>query len=347
MLKKSIKIVILLLILAILLIFMIKYKGKIVNVSIPFFIATIIVYIIRPILDKLEKIHIPIKYGILLIYIIFISMVVLSVIYILPSFLENTKQLIIKIPEITTHYQSKFYKFINGLKIDMWPNELKDIAVEKIKISSKNLQELVINNLKNTLMSTLKIATKFFDLILGMIIAYYFITDEKVFKNMIIMTLPYKYKNDIKMIGRNTSKILESFIRGQLLTAGIISVLVTIGLMILKINYALPLGLISGIANVIPYFGPIIGTIPALMVALLISPTKAMWVLILMVLIQQIDNIFISPKIIEGRLGLHPVTTILSVLIGGEFFGIFGMLFGVLVVAILKVICNRMLERIV
>ena len=250
-------------------------------------------------------------------------------------------------PEITVSYQSKFDKFINGLKIKEWPKEMKDLAVEKIKLGTKSMQDFLISNLKNILMSMLKIVTKFFDVILGMIIAYYFIVDEKVFKNMILMLAPKRFRNDISYMGRKISKILASFIRGQLLTAFIVGILITIGLLLLKIDYALPLGLISGIANVIPYFGPIIGAIPAILVALLISPIKALWVIGLMLLIQQIDNVFISPKIIEGKLGLHPVTTILSVLIGGEFFGIFGMLFSVLVVAIIKVVCSRMFEKIV
>ena len=347
MVKKGIKILILSIIAISMIIFIVTNKIKIINICIPFFIATVIVYLIMPILERLEKIHIAKKYGILLIYVLFMSAIVLGVIFVLPTFLQHTKQLIVKIPEITTNYQSKFYKFINGLKIDMWPDELREVAVKRFKLSSKNFQEIVINNIRDTLMTTLKIVTKFFDLILGMIIAYYFIIDEKIFKNMVIMAFPYKYKKDLEIIGRNISNILASFIRGQLLTSGIISVLMTMGLLILKINYALPLGVIAGIANVIPYFGPIIGAIPALMVALLISPTKAMGVVLLMIIIQQIDNIFISPKVIEERLGLHPVTSILAVLIGGEFFGIFGMFFSVLIVAILKVICSRILEKIV
>ena len=345
--KKIIWSVVLLISFILIVVFLAKNSGKIINICIPFFIAAAIYYIIKPILIKMEKLKIPKSYGILVIYSLFLGLVVCIVIFVLPKFADNTKRLIIKMPEITTNYQSKFYKFIDGLKIDAWPREIKDIAREKIKIGSKNLQEFLVINLKNILMSILKLVTKFFDLVLGMIIAYYFIIDEKVFKNMILTVVPKGFRNDVRMVGRKISKILSSFVRGQLLTSFIIGVLVSIGLIILGIDYALPLGLISGIANVIPYFGPIIGAIPAILVALLSSPVKAVWVLGLVILIQQIDNILISPKIIEGKLGLHPVTTILSVLIGGEFFGIFGMLFGVLITAILKVLCNRLIQRIV
>lgn len=345
--RKSLVVLVVLILLVLVGLFLMNNRAKVMNICIPFIIGITIMYLIKPVLVKLKKIKIPSKYGILSIYAMFLVVLVCLVVFVLPRFADNTKELIIKMPEITTGYQSKFYKFINGLKIDAWPKEIKDLAVDKIRIESKNVQEFLINALKNILKSILRIMTKFFDLVLGMIIAYYLIVDEKVFKNMILMLVPKRYRNDVRIVGRNISNIVASFVRGQLLTAVIIGVLITIGLLVLKIDYALPLGLIAGISNIIPYFGPIIGAIPSVLVALLVSPVKVMWVLALMIFIQQIDNIVISPKVIEDKLGLHPVTTILSVLVGGEFFGVFGMLFGVLVVAILKVICNRVVEKIV
>lgn len=345
--KRNIVAIVMLLLAVLLIIFLIKNKTRVLNVSIPFIVGITIMYLIKPMLIKLEKIGITKKYGIFLVYGLFLVILVCLVVFVLPKFADNTKELIIKMPEITTGYQSKFYKFIDGLKVDTWPKEIKEIAMDKIRVESRNAQEFLVNGLKNILKSVLRIMTKFFDLVLGMIIAYYLIIDERVFKSMILMLVPKRYRNDIKVVGRNISSIIASFVRGQLLTAAIVGVLITIGLFVLGIEYALPLGLIAGISNVIPYFGPIIGAIPAVMVALLSSPMKVLWVLALMSFIQQVDNIVISPKVIEGRLGLHPVTTILSVLVGGEFFGIAGMLFGVLVVAILKVICNRLVERIV
>ena len=345
--KRVIKLVALIISLFLLIVFLVINGKRVINIGIPFFIAVAIMYVMKPILRQMEKINIPDKYGILILYIIFLSLVGGIVVFILPKFADNTKRLIMKMPEITLNYQSKFYKFIDGLRIDAWPKEIKDIAREKIKIGSKNLQEFLVLNLKNVLLSMLRLFTKFFDLVLGMIIAYYFITDEKEFKGMVLAITPKRFRNDVGVVGRRISSILSSFVIGQILTSFIVGILMALGLLVIGIDYALPLGLIGGIANMVPYFGPIIGGIPAVLVALLDSPIKAMWVFLLIIFIQQVDNIIISPRIIEDKLGLHPVTTILSVLIGGEFFGIFGMFFGVLITAILKVLCNRVIERIV
>lgn len=146
---------------------------------------------------------------------------------------------------------------------------------------------------------------------------------------------------------REINDILSNFIQGQLLTAAIIGVMETVALFIVGVKYAPILGIIGGISNIIPYFGPFIGAIPAVAVALIDSPVKVLWTVVAFVIIQQIDNMFISPKIIEGRLGLHPVTTILAVLVGEEFFGIIGMLLAVPVTAVIKVILKRSVEAIV
>jgi len=144
-----------------------------------------------------------------------------------------------------------------------------------------------------------------------------------------------------------TGEILSCFIQGQLLTALIIGIMETVALAIIGVKYSPILGFIGGISNIIPYFGPFIGAIPSVAVALIDSPVKAFWTVVAFLVIQQIDNAFISPKIIEGRLGLHPITTILAVLAGGEFFGIIGMLVAVPVTAVLKVILKRLIEAIV
>jgi predicted PurR-regulated permease PerM len=120
-----------------------------------------------------------------------------------------------------------------------------------------------------------------------------------------------------------------------------------IGLIVIGMKYPLALGMLGGLANIIPYFGPYIGAIPAIAVALTISPMKAVWTALVFIAAQQIDNNFISPRMMEERLGLHPVATIFAVLAGGEFFGVPGMLLAVPAAAILRAIVNKTVDAIV
>jgi len=206
---------------------------------------------------------------------------------------------------------------------------------------------MLVSGLKKSLSMCIDGISMFFDFLMAMIIAYYLMKDADFFREGFLSLFPRKWRNGIITTAREINAVVSNFIKGQLLTALIVGCLEAIGLLIIKVRYPVVLGFVGGIANIIPYFGPFIGAIPAVAVALLQSPAKVIWTIVVFTLIQQIDNNFISPKIIEGRLGLHPVTTILVVLVGGEFFGIFGMLVSVPAAAILKIILKRTIKAIV
>ena len=118
----------------------------------------------------------------------------------------------------------------------------------------------------------------------------------------------------------------------------------TIALALLKINFAFIIGMLAGLADIIPYFGPVIGIIPAVFFAILESPIKALWVIIIFTIIQQVENDIITPKVVGESVGIHPVTVMLSLIIGGRFFGILGMVLAIPVVAILKIIYSHFVE---
>lgn len=141
---------------------------------------------------------------------------------------------------------------------------------------------------------------------------------------------------------------LGSFIRGQLLISAIVGVLIAVGLSIIGVDFALIIGLIAGIFNIVPYFGPVIGAIPAVISALLKSPLSAVYVVILFIVVNQVESSIISPNILGEHVGLHPVTVIFCIISGGYLFGILGVILAVPVTSIIKVtlryIHNKLLQ---
>jgi len=327
--------------------FIYYYSEHIIKIFIPFFIAIIIAYILRPVIIRLERKNISCTKGILIIYFGILIFLLTTIIFIIPELINNSKEIIDIIPNISMRYQKQLNNINNFILTSNWPQELKSFITNEIKITSLNFEKSMIDIIRITIIYFMKIIPIMLDTILAMLIAYYFIKDAQIFKNMILYIIPKKYKNWFITTGRQINLILLSFIQGQIFTALIVGLIETITLMFLNVKYPFFLGLIGGIANIIPYFGPIIGVVPAVAVALIDSPIKAVWTIIAFIIIQQIDNTLISPRIIESKIGLHPVTTILVVLIGGEFFGIIGMLISVPVMAIFKVICIRVIDRIV
>jgi predicted PurR-regulated permease PerM len=186
-----------------------------------------------------------------------------------------------------------------------------------------------------------------FGLLISLVISYYLLNDVEILKKTLHSLLPIKYKNDIAIVGREINNIIKGFIQGQIFTSLVVGMLITVGLIITKVKFPFVLGIIGGITNIIPYFGPIIGAIPAVIVASSQSIFTGLKCALVFVIVQQIDNVFISPKITEKKIGLHPITTIFVVLVGGELFGILGMLVAVPIFASLKIITKRIIERIV
>lgn len=347
-LKKKVLFTIFIFILVSLMLFFLYHnKERIAKILVPFFMAIIITYLLRPIVLRLESKNIKRTTSILIIYLGLIIVILLTVIFVIPEFITNLKELINSIPVISDKIKGWVNGVFNFIQSTNWPEDIKEPIFEETHEGILALQNYMIDSLKRYLAKFARTLTASFNLIISMVIAYYFIKDAKYFKNMLLSLVPSKWKNDIVITGREVNKILSSFIQGQLVTALIVGILETIALYIIGVKYALVLGFIGGVANIIPFFGPILGSIPAIAIAFVQSPIKALWVVGVFFVIQQLDNCYISPKIIEGKLGIHPVTTIFVVLLGGEFFGILGMLIAVPIAAILKVIFKKCVETIV
>lgn len=345
--KKTIFYIILALIIIGIVIFIYFYSNKILKILSPLFIGIIIAYIIYPLVIKFERKGLKRNVAIITIYSFATLVLVFFVIYIMPYVLNNAKELFYSLPHITSKYQEVFNSFILKIKSSNWPPEIKDLIFDEIDHGLNLIQSYTAQSMKKSLAIMASSLIILFDLVLSMIIAYYFIKDIEGIKRSALMLAPKRMRNELINVGRELNAIISHFIQGQLLTAVIVGLMETIGLFIIHVKYPFILGVLGGIANIIPYFGPILGAIPAVAVALLQSPTKALLTILVFVIVQQIDNAFISPKIIEGKLGLHPVTTIIAVLVGGEFFGIIGMLIGVPIAAMLKVIFKRLIDWLV
>jgi predicted PurR-regulated permease PerM len=321
-----------------------KYRVKVSKIITPLIFAIVISYLTTPWVIKLESKKVPRKIGILLIYLVFLIVFSGVILFIIPEVVKNTEELMNTIPDMADKYQNIFNGIISSVESSNWPKEIKIALYNEIENGLLVAQTYVTNMLKKILSSLVSIAAIIFNLVLGMVIGYYLVKDSEIFKSSVLSLVPRKCRKELCGIGTDVGDVLLNFMQGQLTTALIVGVLESTGLMLLKVRYPLLLGMLGGLANMIPYFGPVIGSIPATAVALIDSPIKAIWTILMFVIVQQLDNTLISPKIIQGRLGLHPVTTIIAVIAGREFFGILGMLLSVPVTAMLKGILKRIVN---
>jgi sporulation integral membrane protein YtvI len=321
-------------------------RDELWNILVPFLIAFFISYLIAPPVKKLEAKGIPRRIGILIIYLAVISLVAAAVIFLLPLLFQNMKELAEMLPDIAARYTQYFDEMVSAIKYSKWSEDIKAAILDEIRTTLQMLQDMSAQLLRKAMEGVAGTMKLLLRTTVAMVIAYYFVKDAEKLKKSFFAMAPRTWRESLEETGAEISKVFSRFIKGQVIVTLIVGVLEIIGLYIVGLDYAPILGIIGGIANIIPYFGPYIGAVPAVALAFIESPLKALWTVLVFFIVQQIDNSVITPRIIRERMGLHPVATILVILAGGTFFGVFGMLFAVPVTAVIRIILKRAIRTI-
>ena len=162
--------------------------------------------------------------------------------------------------------------------------------------------------------------------------------DLKTIKACVYRVFPRDSKSEWWDLMDSLDAVLNGFVRGQVIIAVLVGLMSALALTILGVRFALILGLIAGVFELVPYFGPVLGALPAVSLALLESPLLALKVTVAFIVIQQVESAILSPKIMGDRVGLHPVAVILAVLVGGHLFGFWGIVLAVPGAALAKVL---------
>ena len=191
----------------------------------------------------------------------------------------------------------------------------------------------MLNTMLPTLISlSMGAATSIYNIFSGLIISIYLLTSkEKLinqFKKVIYAFLPERWADYTLHVGRIANRAFGGFLTGQVIVSVIVGFLCFFGMVLFKMPYATLCAVVVGVTNVIPYFGPIIGAIPGMLILLLTAPIKALGFIVLIVCIQQFDGNFMSPKIVGNSVGISGVWVLFSIIVGGSLFGVPGMIMG-------------------
>ena len=307
----------------------------------PFYLAFAIAYLGHPFVNLLESKQVPRSLAIVLLYAVFAVLVTFVVYAFLPSLNREIEHLVERLPEQTRRLESLSAAIFRDMRRDWLPGGLQEVVNLAIR-RAEGLIEGLATRIADAVVGFLSQLVNF---ILAPFLAYYVLKDMDHLSKAAVSWLPTGARRDVLELARRVNKVVGRFIRGQLIVSTIVGILVACGLSLLGVRYALFLGLIAGVFDIIPYFGPILGAVPALLLALLRSPLTAVWVLLLFVAIQQFEGNVLSPKVVGDQVGLHPLAVIFSILVGGELMGIVGMLIAVPAAATVKVTASFIGEK--
>lgn len=302
----------------------------------PIFIGVIIAWLFEPLLSWLQSKKVPRLLGCILIYLVFIGGLSLALYLLVPTFTAQVKEFIGTIPDIVVDAKI----FINGL-FENVKTELFDISSAKQELyrSIENFAVNITTNLPNMLLSTGKsIINGGISFVLGIMIGFYMLYDYNKINKHIINIVPNKWLDGYKELSSRINNSLRNYVQGVFIVMFLVFITQGIGLTIAGLKAPLLFALFCAITDIIPYFGPYIGAIPAVLVGFSQSPVVGICTIVSIVVVQTLENNFYQPLIMGHTMKLHPVTIMISLLIFQHFFGIIGMVVATPVVACLKVI---------
>lgn len=315
-----------------------KPLGSMIN---PFIYALVAAYLLDPLVKLLEKKGLKRIWAILLIFAAIAGIIALVFATFIPRLTRDMSVFINDIPRIFEFLKN----FIEGLRageIPFIPEPIQEfLNIDKEIANISNYLRTAMGGILNSLASS---TGTLLDLVMTPLIAFYYLKDKDKLVKGIMSAVPATLRKGILELGKDVDKVLGGFLKGQLTVAIFVGVLTGIGCRIIGVPYSLTIGFVAGLTNIIPYFGPWLGGILPVVLALLEKPLMALWVVILILVIQQVESSLISPQIMSHSVGLHPLTVMFSVLFFGSMMGIPGMIIGVPLSGVLKAMGTKAIK---
>lgn len=283
------------------------------------FVAFLLMTAIYPLVYWLAKLHIPRAIGTILVYIIVLGALGFLVGSAVPQLVSQTTTLVATLPGTA----SRLFPY--------WNIDFQTIIGQIAPLSA------------NVLSLTIGIFTNIITTFTVLIITFYLILERGRAESTLIAFLGQASGHKVATFLRLIERRLGSWVRGELLLMTLVGVMTYIGLVLLRMEFALPLAILAGILEIVPMIGPLLSAIPAVLVALSISPVFALTIALLYIVVQQIENNIFVPLVMKQSTGLSPVVIIIALMVGGRLGGMAGAILAVPIVLVLQVVLSALL----
>lgn len=294
------------------------------------FIAVLLALIMEPAVDRMQKKNgIPRVFGTGVLFVSTFAVVGLIIYAVTPTLAHEIGQLATSLPSYIEKIDFKYF-IDNGQNLGLEAADVQNILIEA-SLALKNAASYLLS-------STLGFLGGIFSAVLIIAISFYLTLEDNGIEKFMRAVVPENRQERCIRIIKKIEKKLGQWFIGQMMLGVIVGALSFIGLSIIGVPYALVLALIAGLLELVPYIGPMLSAIPAILIAATVSPTIAAFTFILYFLIQEFENYLIVPKVMEKSVGLHPVIIIIAAAIGGQVAGIAGMILAIPITTIISII---------
>ena len=321
-----------------------KYIGELLMVISPIFIGFLIAWLFEPLVSSLQNRKVPRIVGCILVYLFLLGSLFLTIYLFVPSLAYQVKDFVTAAPKIFEDITDFIIGFVEKLNLG------SIIKVDTLKENvMKNITEWGLgigSDVPKYLLSIGKsIISGGFNFSLGLMIGFYLLFDFDKVNHTIYSLVPKSWKENYKELTHRINTSLRSYVQGVLLVMFLVFITQGVGLSIAGMKAPILFALFCAVTDIIPYFGPYIGALPAVIVGFTISPLTGVCVIISILVVQLLENNFYQPLIMGHTMKLHPVAIMAGLLIFQHFFGIIGMVIATPCIACCKVILVFILEQ--
>ena len=305
-----------------------------------FVLGSAIAFLIQPAIIRLHAAGVPRVLAIIVIFIAIIVALAGLVLLIVPLGVSEVSQLQVQLPTLAAAAQDRLNSLqpirVFGIDID-----LKGVT----ETVSSHLREYLLGQFGNALTLGLTALTMALQLLLMFIVAFLLALEAPAVRRDLRRFVPNDYRTDFDQIWRQVRKMLYAYVRGQLIVAALIGVSSGVACFVLGLPDAVALGLIAGVTALIPYFGPFLGAIPAILVGLSLSPQTALVIALVYLLLSNVILNVVYPKIVGDAVKLPPILVIIALIAGFSWGGILGMFVAVPIAATLRILFDHIYPR--
>ena len=305
-----------------------------------FVLGSAIAFLIQPAVIRLHAAGVPRVLAILAVFIAIIVVLAGLILLIVPLAVSEVGQLQVQLPGLAASAQDR----LNGLQ----PIRVFGIDVDLKGVTetvSSHLREYLLGQFGNAVTLGLTALTTVLQLLLMFIVAFLLALEAPAVRRDLRRFVPSDYRTDFDQIWRQVRKMLYAYVRGQLIVAGLIGVCSGIACAAIGLPDPVALGLIAGVTALIPYFGPFLGAVPAILVGLSLSPSTALVIGLLYLLISNVILNVVYPKIVGDAVKLPPILVIVALIAGFSWGGILGMFVAVPIAATLRILFDHIYPR--
>ena len=284
------------------------------------FVSFLLAVTISPLVDKLQKFKIPRVLAIIISYVLIILLLSSFLSIIIPALIEQTV--------VLTETLSS--------SVARWPILQFDWNTLTSQL------ELVSKNVLGVVRIVISAFSNIITVVALMVLTFYFIYEKQNLNKYLDRLFDNAKKAIVVRVFQRLDLILGHWLRGQIFLMLIIAFMSYIGLMALGVNYALPLAILAGLLEFVPNLGPTIAFVPAAIVAWTISPLTGVGTIILYFIIQQVENYIIVPQVMKKAVGMHPLISLICLMIGGKLFGVIGVILAIPIFLFLQIIITEL-----